>query len=428
MARPIGLKAGFRTPFVKMDGAFASLNAVDLSVRLVNEMLVKRVVPAEFIQHVIWGMVVPDPNIYSIAREVVLGSSLDNRIEAYSVGRACATSLQAATNAALYYHAFPEELSVTLAGGAESFSSVRPVLTNAAAKYFKSLAAKGSVLEKLARLLKIPVTKLFPIPPSAREYSTGLTMGEHCELMVKEFHIARDRQDRFALASHRNAVKARGEVKRWIVPLAGVERDTLVRDNTSLDQLAKLKPAFDRLGGSITAGNASPFTDGAAALYVISPALEDQVKPDAYLKDFEYVAVSPKDGLLMGPGKAMLRILKRHNLKWSDLDYIEMHEAFAGQVLSNVDALNQPEYRKNQYGVEYDPGTLREEVLNPWGSSIAYGHPFGATGARMISQAVAYLDQSNKRLALVAACTAGALAGACLVSTGRRPEGDVARV
>ena len=416
MKQPIGLKEGLRTPFVKMDGPFASLNAVDLSTRLADGMLKRIDFPADLIQHVIWGMVVPDPDIYSIAREVVLGTRLDNRIEAHSVNRACATSLQATTNAALYYHAFPEDKSVSLVGGVESFSSVKPILTAEAARYFKGFAQKGSVSEKLGRAFRIPITKLLPIPPSAREYSTGLTMGEHCELMVKEFRIARDRQDRFALASHRNAVVARDVISNQIVSILGVTRDGLVRDNTSMEQLAKLKSAFDRKSGTITAGNASPFTDGAAGLYVISPALENEVKPDARLVDFEYVGVDPADGLLMGPGKAMLRILERHHLRWKDLDYIEMHEAFAGQVLSNLDAVNDREYRLKKYGVTYDPGVLEESVLNPWGSSIAYGHPFGATGARMLSQAIAYLKHHDKRLALVAACTAGALAGACLIS------------
>ncbi|MBI4397916.1 MAG: acetyl-CoA C-acyltransferase [Candidatus Omnitrophica bacterium] len=413
---PIGLKRGYRTPFVKKDTAFASINPVELSVRLVNGMLERADFPVGSIEHVIWGMVVPDANIYSIAREVVLGSKLDNRVEAYSVSRACATSMQAAANAASYYHVFPAEKSMTLAGGVESFSSVRPVLTHAASRYFKSLAEKGSFLEKLGRALKIPVMKLLPVPPAAREYSTGLTMGEHCELMIKEFKISRERQDALALASHKNASKARPEIRTEIIPIAGVESDSLIRDNASMEALAALSVAFDRKSGTITAGNASPYTDGAAAVYVISPALELAVKPDAYLKDFEFVGVDPDSGLLMGPGKAMLNILQRHNLKWKDIDYIDMHEAFAGQVLSVVDALNQPDYRKNSYGVDYDPGFLDEKTLNPWGSSIAYGHPFGATGARMLNQAITYLARQNKQFALIAACTAGALAGACLVT------------
>ncbi len=415
MERPIGLKRGYRTPFVKKDTSFADLNAVDLSVRLINGMLENLDFFQEYIHHVVWGMVVPDPNIYSIAREAVLGSKLDNRTEAYSVSRACATSLQATTNAATYYHAFPNEKSVSITGGVESFSTVRPVLTNAASHYFKSLAAKGSLPEKLVRALKIPLTKLFPVPPAAREYSTGLTMGEHCELMIKEFQIARDRQDAIALASHQNASKARSSVKPQIIAVEGVDRDNLIRDNTSMEILAKLPVAFDKKHGTITAGNASPYTDGAAGLYVVSPALESEIKPDAHLIDFEYVAVDPISGLLMGPGKSMLRILERNKLRWADLDYIEIHEAFAGQVLCVVDAVNDSEYRTQKFHVNYDAGKLDEKKLNPWGSSIAYGHPFGATGARMLNQAITYLQEHDKPMALVAACTAGGLAGTCLV-------------
>jgi acetyl-CoA acyltransferase len=418
MNRPIGLKKGYRTAFVKKDGAFASLNAVELSCRLVDEMLKRLDFPQDAVQHVIWGMVVPDPNIYSIAREVVLGTKLDNRVEAYSLSRACATSLQTTTNAASFYQAFPKERSVSLVGGAESFSTVRPVLTNAAAAYFRSLALKGSAFEKFLRALKIPVTKLLPVPPAAREYSTGLTMGEHCELMIKDLKIARERQDAFALASHRGAAKARPFIKPQIIPVAGVDRDGLIREDTSIEKMRTLKPAFDKVAGTITAGNASPYTDGAAALYVISPALESEIKPDAHLIDFEFVGVDPAAGLLMGPGKAMLRVLERQKLRWQDLDYIDMHEAFAGQVLCNVDAVNNAESRTKRYGISYDPGHLDETRLNPWGSSIAYGHPFGATGARMLSQAIAYLEKESKRTALLGACTAGGLAGACLLRRG----------
>jgi len=416
MKTSIGLKEGYRTPFVKMDGALASLNAVDLSCRLVDGMLKKIDFPVGYLQHVVWGMVVPDPNIYSIAREVVLGTRLDNRVEAYSVSRACATSLQSTTNAALHYIAFPSEKTIALVGGAESFSSVMPIVTSETGRYFKALGQRGTLFQKLGRAFSIPVTKLLPIPPSAREYSTGLTMGEHCELMVKEFKIARERQDRLAVTSHKNAAQARDLVSHQIISVLGATRDTIIRDKTSMEQLSNLRPAFDKKMGTITAGSSSPFTDGAAGLYVISHAMEDMVRPDARLIDFEYVGMDPTDGLLMGPGKAMLRVLERNKLRWADLDYIEMHEAFAGQVLCNVDAVNDPEYRKKKYDSSYDPGTLDEARLNPWGSSIAYGHPFGATGARMLSQAIAYLKHHNKSRALVAACTAGALAGACLIS------------
>ncbi|MCM8795062.1 MAG: acetyl-CoA C-acyltransferase [Candidatus Omnitrophica bacterium] len=414
--KPIGLKLGYRTPFVKMGREYARLNAVDLSVLLIDGMLEKKEVPAELIQHTVWGMVVPEPNIYSIAREAVLASRLDNRVEAYSVSRACATSLQAAVNAAAYYQAFPEELSLSLVGGVESFSAARPVLTDKASRFFKTWASRVPVSQKLNVLFQTPPWVLLPVPPSAKEYSTGLTMGEHCELMVKQFTIGRDRQDRFALASHERAAAAREAITPHLIFVGKANRDTLIREDTSLSALASLAPVFDKSGkGTITAGNASPFTDGAAALYVVSPAAEREVPPDAYLVDFEFVGVEPKEGLLMGPGKAMLRILQRNGLRWGNLDYIEMHEAFAGQVLCNVDAVNNPEYRRNVYGVSYDAGLLEEQKLNPWGSSISYGHPFGATGARMLNQAILFLQNRKKNKALIGICTAGGLAGAALL-------------
>ena len=414
--RPIALKRGYRTPFVKMDREYAKLDAVDLSVHLVNGMLEKREIPPEQIQHLIWGMVVPDPDIYSIARELILASRLDHRVEGYSLSRACATSLQAAANAAFYYNAFPQEPTVTLVGGVESFSSSRLTFSHEATAFFKQWRSKAPLPRKLEALLKVRPSTFRPIPPSAKEYSTGLTMGEHAELMVKDFRISRQRQDRLSLASHQHAVAARPKIAAQLIPTQGVAQDTLIRPDTSMEALSKLSPAFDRsASGTITAGNASPFTDGAAALYVISPALESVLAPDGYLADLEFVAVEPKEGLLMGPGKAMLRILERNRLRFNDIDYLEMHEAFAGQVLCNVEAVNDASYRTRVYGLNYDAGRLDEKVLNPWGSSIALGHPFGATGARMLNQAIAYLNDTQKSCALLGICAAGALAGAALV-------------
>ncbi len=413
---PIGLKRGLRTPFVKMSKEFARLNAVKLSTRLIDAILEKQLVPADRIQHLIWGSVVADPNIYSIGREAVLGSKLDNRVEAYSVTRACATSLQAAANAVTYYQTFPGDASIALVGGVESFSTARPVITDEAAAFFQTMASKASVFQKLGAFIKTPFWKLMPTAPSAKEYSTGLTMGQHCEQMVKAFKVSRQRQDRLALASHQNAVKARPFLASQLVTIDGTAKDTLIRQDTSLQALGALAPVFDRSSaGTLTAGNSSPLTDGAAALFCISPSLERVVPPEAYLSDFEFVGVEPKDGLLMGPGKAMLRILQRRKLRWNEIDYVEFHEAFAGQVLCNIEAINSPVYRKNSYGIDYDAGTLDEARINSWGGSVAYGHPFGATGARMLNQAITYLMETKSRRALIGICTAGGLGGAALV-------------
>jgi len=417
--RPIALKRGYRTPFVKQGKEFSRLNAVDLSALLIDALLERGSIPQEHIQHVVWGMVVPDPNIYSIGREAVLASRLDNRVEAYSLSRACATSLQAAANAASFYHAFPEESSVTLAGGVESFSATRPVLTDEASRFFKTWVSRASFGKKISQFFKTPIPKFFPVPPSAKEYSTGFTMGEHCEMMVKEFHVTRERQDALALASHQNAHRVRHLLADHLIELEGVHEDTLIRKDTSLKALADLPPVFDRKEGTLTAGNSSPYTDGAAAVYVISPALEKEIPPDAYLVDYEFVAVHPQEGLLMGPGKALLKLLSRNRLRWDDFSYLEIHEAFSGEVLCNVDALNDATYRSDRYGIDYDPGLLDEKRLNPWGSSIAYGHPFGATGARMLNQAITFLKTENREQALLGICTAGGLAGGCILRIAR---------
>jgi len=255
----------------------------------------------------------------------------------------------------------------------------------------------------------------FPKPPSASEYSTGLTMGEHCELMVQEFKVGRKEQDELAFRSHERAGKARQHLADQLISLEGLDKDVFIRDKPNMEKMASLKPVFDKEKGTLTAANSSPFTDGAAAIFTVSPALEDKVKPDAYLLDYEFVGVHPDLGLLMGPSKALLNLLERNNFTWKDFDYIEIHEAFAGEVLCNILALNDRGYCSRNFNSSYDPGQLDPETINPWGSSIPYGHPFGATGARMLSQAVRYLQVNNGKRGVIAICAAGALAGAAIV-------------
>jgi acetyl-CoA acetyltransferase family protein len=411
----IALKYGKRTPFAKMDGNFQCLNVVDLSYQLIDGILEGIDFEPFHIKHVIWGMVVPDPDIYSIAREAVLASKLPNETEAYSLSRACATSLQCIANGASYYNTFPDEESVTLVGGVESFSTVRPTFTREGAFALRKFFGKGPITKRLLSLILSGPKNLIPVPPAAREFSTGLTMGEHCELMVKEFKVGRAEQDELAFRSHKRAAQSRGAQSALLYPLEGLNKDVLIRDNTTIEKMALLKPVFDKSEkGTITAANSSPYTDGAAGMFVVSPRLEANIKPDGYLVDFEFVAVHPDLGLLMGPSKGMLTLLERNKLTWSDFDYIEIHEAFAGTVLCNVKALNDRGYCTRNFGTNYDPGYIDVELVNPWGSSIAYGHPFGATGVRIVMQGLRYLEVNQKKRGIVGICAAGALAGAAI--------------
>lgn len=413
--KKIALKYGKRTPFAKMDGHFQNLSVVDLSYKLVDGILEGLDFEPFFIKHVIWGMVVPDPDIYSIGREAVLASKLPNETEAYSLSRACATSLQCIANGASYYHTRPEEESVTLVGGVESFSTVRPTFSSEGAAAIRRFFGKEPITKKLGSLFKVGPKNLMPRAPSAREYSTGLTMGEHCELMVKEFHVGRSEQDELAFRSHKKAGSARAPQATLLFPIAGLNKDVLIRDNTTIEKMASLKPVFDKAeSGTLTAANSSPYTDGAAGMFVISPALESKIKPDGFLVDFEFVAVHPDLGLLMGPSKAMLILLERNKLTWNDFDYIEIHEAFAGEVVCNIKALNDRGYCIRNFGMSYDPGHLDAQSVNPWGGSIAYGHPFGATGVRMVMQGLKFLEVNQKKRGIIGICAAGALAGAAI--------------
>lgn len=411
----IALKYGKRTPFAKMDGHFKDLTVIDLSSKLINGILDGIEFEPFHIQHVIWGMVVPDPDIYSIAREAVLDSKLPNETEAYSLSRACATSLQCIANGASYYNSKPEEESVTLVGGVESFSTVRPTFSRAGASALRKFFGKGPIASKISTLIKAGPKNLMPRAPSAREYSTGLTMGEHCELMVKDFKVTRKEQDELAFNSHKRAASSRAPQASLLFPVEGLSKDALIRDNSTLEKMASLSPVFDKSDkGTLTAANSSPYTDGASGMFVISPALESKIKPDGYLVDFEFVGVHPDLGLLMGPSKAMLNLLERHRLTWKDLDYIEIHEAFAGEVVCNIKALNDRGYCQRNFGTNYDPGHLNVDTINPWGGSIAYGHPFGATGVRMMMQGLKYLEANNKKRGMIGICAAGALAGAAI--------------
>ena len=413
--KKIALKYGKRTPFAKMEGHFQELSVIDLSYKLVDGIVEGLDFEPFYIKHLIWGMVVPDPDIYSIGREAVLASKLPNETEAYSLSRACATSLQCIANGASYYHTRPEEESVTLVGGVESFSTVRTTVSPAGAAALRKFFGKGPITKRLGALLAAGPKKLMPRAPSAREYSTGLTMGEHCELMVKEFKVTRAEQDELAFRSHKRAGAARGAQSSLIFPIAGLNKDALIRDNTTIEKMASLQPVFDKSEhGTLTAANSSPYTDGASGMFVISPALENKIKADGYLVDFEFVAVHPDLGLLMGPSKGMLILLERNKLRWSDFDYIEIHEAFAGEVVCNIKAMNDRGYCIRNFGIDYDPGHLDVETVNPWGGSIAYGHPFGATGVRMMMQGLRYLEVNKKKRGIIGICAAGALAGAAI--------------
>lgn len=367
--RRVAIVAGGRTPFVKAGQTFSEMGPLDLAKHAVNGLIEKHRVNPGCIEAIAFGTVAPDPRKPNLAREIVLETGLPPHIEAQTISSYCITGLRAAT---IIADAIAEgRIDTGLAGGAEAMS-----------RFDKELF---------------------------KEPSTGLTMGQHTELTIKAWHIAREDQDRFALGSHRKAVAARERLANEIFPLLGENRDTGPRDDTSMEALARLEPVFAE-DGTITAGNASPVTDGASVVLLMSEARAraEGFEPLAYIKAMQYNAHHPDEGLLMAPAITVPRILKRAGLTLQDIDLIEIHEAFAAQVLANAKAWEQ--------GWKGDPtGPVDWDRVNVSGSSLAIGHPWSATGGRLITTLAYEMMRRDARYGLISICAAGAMAGAFIL-------------
>ncbi|HZJ53457.1 MAG TPA: acetyl-CoA C-acyltransferase FadI [Myxococcaceae bacterium] len=413
---------GLRTPFVKAGGVFGSLTSLDLGAAVVRELVERADIDPAEIDQIVFGQAIPTLLAPSIAREVGLASALPRALEAHTVSRACATSLQAFTDVASAMALGVSQ--VAIAGGTESMSDV-PIFTSRPLSRALVKASRARTLpERLRAFAGLKPRDIVPVPPAIAEYSTGLTMGESAEKMAKENRISRTWQDEIALASHQRAAAAwkagvfDAQVMHVPVPPAYTSTgttDDIVRPDTSLDALAKLRPVFDRAHGSVTAGNSSPLTDGAAALVVMR---EDRAKalglqPLGALRAFAYAATDPGDQLLQGPAYAAPLALDRAGMTLKDIDLVEMHEAFAAQVASNLQAFSSSEFAR-KLGRSAPLGEVDPARLNVHGGSIALGHPFGATGARIVMQTLDALSRRNGSTALCTVCAAGGL-GAALV-------------
>jgi acetyl-CoA C-acetyltransferase len=393
MPNPIWLAAGVRTPLSKVDGALAGCDAIALSVPVVRHMVES--LGGARPDFVTWGAVMPDLTVSNIAREVLLDAKVDPRIPAFSTVMACSTSMMGAIEAAGMLDG--NNRTLALAGGCESMSHVQIGLSRRLSDWLRKFTQARSFGDKLGRIGKLRPADLGLFIPTVTNRSTGKSMGEHTEETAKAWAgLSRVAQDTVALNSHRNAVAAweRGFFDDLVIPIGDVRRDTIPRANTSLEQLAKLSPAFDRTSGlgSITAGNASPLTDGAAGVWVASEAGLAKLPsgtPRARLVDWEIASIDLwNEGLLMAPAYAIPRLLERNGLKYDDITLWEIHEAFAAQVLAHVAALEDPAFLRDRVGTNASFGDFPRERINPNGGTIALGHPFGATGARILSQAV----------------------------------------
>jgi acetyl-CoA C-acetyltransferase len=407
------LAVGLRTPFVNVDGPFAHRDSLNLSVPVVLAMANQVKGPIDF---AVWGSVVVNLAYANLAREVWLESKLDPHVPTYTTIMQCSTSMVGVFEAAGMLD--EKKASLAMVGGVESMSRLQIGLSQNFSVWLRRLVQAHGPVKRLSLLPKLRLSDIRLHLPEVKNRVTGRSMGEHTEDMAKDWNIGRREQDEFALEGHRRAVAAqdRGFFADLIVPIDGTSKDHFPRRDTSLEKLAKLQPVFDRTSGrgTLTAGNSSPLTDGAAAIWVATDEGMDRLPknlPRVRLVDFEMAAVDIfTEGLLMAPVSAIPRLLARHGLKFNDIALWEIHEAFSAQVLCHLKALQDNDFVRTKAGVEHNFGTFPRERMNPNGGSVALGHPFAATGARILSQAVKELAQLPKgSRAIVSICSDGGL-------------------
>lgn len=418
----IAIVSGLRTPFVRQATAFHGIPAVSLGNWVVRELLVRSNIAPEVIEQVVFGQVIQMPEAPNIAREIVLGSGMSVHTDAYSVSRACATSFQAIAN--ISESIMAGTIQAGVAGGADS-SSVLPFgISKNFGRILVDLSKARSFSQRLKLLSGLRPRDFLPIPPAIAEYSTGLRMGDTAEQMAKRYGITREQQDALAHRSHQRAAtawqegKLADEVMTAFVPpyRQAVSEDNNIRKNSQLAAYAKLRPAFDRKHGTVTAANSTPLTDGAAAVLLMSEsrARELGLTPLGYLRSYAFTAIDVWQDMLLGPAWATPLALERAGLTLNDLTLFDMHEAFAAQTLANLNMLSSGQFAREKLGRSQATGEVDETKFNVLGGSIAYGHPFAATGARMVTQTLHELRRRGGGFGLVTACAAGGL-GAAMV-------------
>jgi len=414
----IWLAAGLRTPFAAVDGPFAQRDALTLSVPVVQAMAARMTGAVDF---TVWGAVIGNLAYANLAREIWLESKLDPHVPTFTTIMQCSTSMVGGFEAAGMMG--PRRASLAMVGGVESMSRVQIGLGQNLSDWLRRMFQARSAGQRIAQLRKLRPSDIRLFVPEVKNRVTGRSMGEHTEDMAKTWKIGRQEQDELALQSHQRAVAAqdRGFFSDLIIPLDGISKDHFPRRDTSLEKLAKLRPAFDRSGqGTITAGNSSPLTDGAAAVWVATDdglARLPNDTPRVRLVDFEMAAVDIfNEGLLMAPVSAIPRLLARNGLTFGDIALWEIHEAFSAQVACHLKALDDKDFVREKAGVEHTFGRVPRERMNPNGGSVALGHPFAATGARILSQAIKELvAQPPGSRAIVSICADGGLGTVALL-------------
>ncbi|WP_333793973.1 acetyl-CoA C-acetyltransferase [Hyphomicrobium sp.] len=428
--RRVGIVGGVRTPFCRSNTLYADLSNLDLMTAALNGLVQRYDLKGVHIDEVVGGAVVTHSKDWNLAREAVLGTKLAPSTPGVTMQQACGTSLQAA--AMIGAKIATGEIECGIAAGSDTTSDAPIVFSRKFSRRLVQLPQQKSAMDKVRVFKDFSPRELAPQPPDVTEPRTGLTMGQHCELMAREWKIPRQEQDRFAFESHRKGAEAyrSGYMDDLVVPTAGVFRDNNLRTDISLDKLATLKPAFDKSDtGTLTAANSTPMTDGAACVLLASEewAAKRGLAIQSYLS---YTQTSANnfvagEGLLMAPTIAVSKILDRAHLALQDFDFYEIHEAFAAQVLATLKAWEDPAYCKSHLGRDEPLGEIDRAKLNIKGSSLAFGHPFAATGARVLANLSKLLAEHGGR-GLISICTAGGMGVAAILESAARAEARAA--
>ncbi|MGD9400606.1 MAG: acetyl-CoA C-acetyltransferase [Methyloceanibacter sp.] len=417
--RRVAVLGGVRTPFCRSHTAFAELSNLSMLTTALTGLAERFSLEGSHIDEVVGGAVVTHAKDWNLAREAVIGSPLAATTPGITMMQACGTSLQGALGLAAKIASGQIECGIAM--GTDTTSDAPIVFQKKFAKRLIEASRAKSWSERLSAFRGMSPGELAPVPPDTREPRTGLGMGEHCELMAKEWGITREDQDLLAFESHRKAEAAydEGFMDDLVIPCAGVFKDNNIREEISLEKMAELKPVFDKKSGTITAANSTPLTDGAATVLLASEewAVSKGIPIQAYLTLGRTSAVDyvEGEGLLMAPTVAVSDLLQQAGLALQDFDYYEVHEAFAAQVLATLKAWESVDYCRERLGREEPLGSIDRSKLNVAGSSIAIGHPFAATGARILAVLAKLLHNRGGKKGLISVCTAGGMGVAAIL-------------
>ena len=417
----VAIIGGTRIPFVKSFKEYSRTTNQEMLTATLQGLINKYKLDGKLLGDVALGVIMNSSLDWNLSREVVMGTTLDPRTPAFNLQRACGTSLETINLIALRIAS--GQIDSGIGGGSDSNSDLPIMVKRKLAWKLIDLNNARTFGERLSRLLKINFSDWKPVLPNIVEPRTGMSMGQHTEKMVREWKISREAQDQLSYESHRkaSAAYAEGFYDDLLTEYKNVKRDTIVRADTTVEKLSKLKPAFDKSSGqgSLTAGNSTIFTDGAGAVFLSSEeyAKQNNLTVQAWFTDCQSAAVDYVHGagLLMAPTVAVAQLLKRNNLKLQDFDFYEIHEAFAGQVLCTLKAWESEEYCRKELNLNQALGSIDQTKMNIKGGSVALGHPFGATGARVVSNMAKILSQKGKGRGLISVCTAGGMGVAAII-------------